>query len=378
MAARAREGRATVAGEGEAEHAVRRLKTLLLALPGFTALCRGLTRGHARAFMYHRFTDDTATYPRRMSVSVFRRQLTYLAATCDVGRPADQARLESGAAAGGRPLAVVTVDDGYLDFHDHAWPVLRDLGLPSTLFVTSGFVSGAVWMWWDRIMWILEATDHESLAFPFRGSTVEADLVEASGRARAWQILVPALRFVPDREKEALVADLARVLDVEVPSVAPPRYAPCTWEQLAAMAADGVTMAGHTRTHPILSRVDAAQGRDEITGSREEMAAHLGEAPAWFAYPQGGPADFTPATVALVQEAGYKDAYVAYYDPSLAGEAFARHRYHAVSDWTDFRWTACGAEHLVQLLRRRLGLPTTVSINYWQGSDLAGGRGITP
>jgi len=40
-----------------------------------------------------------------------------------------------------RSLAI-TFDDGYQDAAEHAWPVLRRLGCPATLFVPSGMVGG--------------------------------------------------------------------------------------------------------------------------------------------------------------------------------------------------------------------------------------------
>lgn len=36
----------------------------------------------------------------------------------------------------------ITFDDGMRDFYDCAWPVLRERGLPATLYVTSGLVGG--------------------------------------------------------------------------------------------------------------------------------------------------------------------------------------------------------------------------------------------
>ncbi|MCU1497036.1 MAG: hypothetical protein JWM47_989 [Acidimicrobiales bacterium] len=42
---------------------------------------------------------------------------------------------------------LVTFDDGLADFGLHAWPVLRDRGLPATLYVVSGCVGGvASWL----------------------------------------------------------------------------------------------------------------------------------------------------------------------------------------------------------------------------------------
>ncbi|HYR26663.1 MAG TPA: polysaccharide deacetylase family protein, partial [Aquabacterium sp.] len=35
---------------------------------------------------------------------------------------------------------VLTFDDGYQDFHDHAWPALQEYGFPATVFLISGLI----------------------------------------------------------------------------------------------------------------------------------------------------------------------------------------------------------------------------------------------
>lgn len=52
---------------------------------------------------------------------------------------------------GGAPLprrpVVLTFDDGYRNFRDHAWPILRRHGFPATLFMVAGKVAGrADWL----------------------------------------------------------------------------------------------------------------------------------------------------------------------------------------------------------------------------------------
>ena len=354
---------------------IRKIKSLLLAFPGFDWACRALTRRHVRAFMYHRFCNDDPPSSRRTSVALLRRQLAYLASRCQVVDPDEQARVEDGPAIRPvRPLAVITVDDGYADFHDYAFPVLRELGIPATLFVTTGFVDGTCWMWWDRIRWALEHTDQSRVEFSFREEVLRGELTTDAGRSAFWQTLVPALRFVADGEKEGVVAQLAAELAVTIPAEAPPRYAPTTWAQIVTMAEAGVTMGAHTRTHPILSQLDSKAAMAEIVGCRDDLAARLGWAPKWFAYPQGGPADFNAETESLVAQAGFSGCYVAYLDLASEGKRWARHRYNAVSNWTDFRWTVSGADYLVLKLRRLLGLSTCgVPDSYWQGKDLVDG-----
>ncbi|GAA1069662.1 polysaccharide deacetylase family protein [Kitasatospora nipponensis] len=68
-----------------------------------------------------------------------------LLAELPVGRVVtlDQAadRLERGSRT---PGVVLTFDDGFADVHRHAWPVLRERGLPFTLYLASGHVGGAM------------------------------------------------------------------------------------------------------------------------------------------------------------------------------------------------------------------------------------------
>lgn len=47
--------------------------------------------------------------------------------------------------------AMVTFDDAYVDFLDHAWPILKSLAIPTTLFAISDYLGG--WNEWDRIRW---------------------------------------------------------------------------------------------------------------------------------------------------------------------------------------------------------------------------------
>ena len=51
----------------------------------------------------------------------------------------------------GRPLptrsVVITVDDGYDDFREHAWPALQEHGFPATVYLVSSLVGqGASWL----------------------------------------------------------------------------------------------------------------------------------------------------------------------------------------------------------------------------------------
>lgn len=59
------------------------------------------------------------------------------------------------------------------------------------------------------------------------------------------------------------------------------------WEGVGRMMELGFTVGAHTRTHPALSRVGAAQLEDEVGGSGERILEQTGVRPDSFAYPYG-------------------------------------------------------------------------------------------
>lgn len=75
--------------------------------------------------------------------------------------------------------------------------------------------------------------------------------------------------------------------------------------QLKEMAAAGIGIGSHTRTHPRLTELDANAKRDEIRGSKAGLEDVLGRAVDYFAYPYGL---FDEESTQAVADAGYRAA----------------------------------------------------------------------
>jgi len=97
--------------------------------------------------VYHGVAPATRVPAERFTVSPdrFARHMDALAASpraalriSELAAPLSRGEPMSASAAG------VTFDDGTADFYEHAWPVLRERGLPATLYVTSGLVGGRI------------------------------------------------------------------------------------------------------------------------------------------------------------------------------------------------------------------------------------------
>ena len=181
------------------------------------------------------------------------------------------------------PRAVLmTFDDAYRDFAEHAWPALRAHGMPATLFVASAYPgSASACFWWDRLHRALSCTPRRDLLATRAGDlalTKQSDRAEAHRALCAWVVRAPHAEAMAEVERvvEALGGVARRASPV------------LSWDELRQLAGEGVTLAPHSRTHPRLDRVATEQAREEIVGSRDDLIREIGRCPPAFAFPGGG------------------------------------------------------------------------------------------
>jgi len=199
------------------------------------------------------------------------------------------------------PRAVlVTFDDGYRDFLDIAWPILRRYRVPCALFVSTAYVDDPRCLfWWDSVWQCLARTRRTTLVWSDEVSLPVTTLAE---RRIAWSWLISALKLVSPRERQRGVARLAETL-----GVAPePAGGVLGWNELRLLAAQGVAIGAHTRTHELLDQLDADALTWEIAGCRDDIARELARALPIFAYPNG---NVSSAAVSTVGSAGYRLAF---------------------------------------------------------------------
>ena len=106
---------------------------------------------------------------------------------------------------------------------------------------------------------------------------------------------------------------------------------PNTLEQLAALAAAGIEIGGHTRTHADLGKIEnEEQLRDEIVGGRDELEQALGIEIRHFAFPYGLHNNLNVAAFRIAEEAEFAGVCSAYGGYNLPGDdAFHLQRIHA-------------------------------------------------
>jgi peptidoglycan/xylan/chitin deacetylase (PgdA/CDA1 family) len=272
-------------------------------------LARRLTASEPRALMYHRFSD--APMPRRTNAASLRRHLEVI---CERYEPVTFQELARRAARGqlngGRPPVALTVDDGYRDFYQHAFPVLRSAGVPATVFVTAGFVENRLWLWHDAVEHLIFNTHVKHGELHFRGSTMHLELTNPAARRKSWQD-VAALVQNDTHGREELLPLLEQTLDIKLPARTTAEYEAMTWNEIKELSDHGIEIGGHTWTHAFLPDLPDEQLREELAGSRSLLEQKIGRPVNTFAYPNGLEEDVTERVRDAVAAAGYEAAAVA-------------------------------------------------------------------
>ena len=159
---------------------------------------------------------------------------------------------------------LVTFDDGYRDFAEHAWPILRRLGIPAVLFVPTAYPGdpGRAF-WWDRLYGAVSSTIAETIETPYG----ELQLASSAERIDTYRRLRGRVKSLPHAEGMTLVDEICETLGA--PSM---RSDVLGWPELRRLESEGVDLAPHSRTHPLLDKVpvETARSRDRriARGSR--------------------------------------------------------------------------------------------------------------
>lgn len=288
----------------------------MLRVSGAMAVSRRLRRRQLLILTYHGVMPAERIGPMPLNRNVidtdaFRWQMQSIGAsfTC-VGLSSALASFRSGRPLPPRPVAV-TFDDGFANNLEFAYPILRSLGIPSTLFLTTGHVGGGARpLWTEWLTLVVTRTSQTTLTLHGEGRERSWNLDDSGDRVRtAAELLREAKRLSADPRRQ-LLADLERQLGT--PALSEDelrfRYRFLTWQEIGAADPGLVDWGSHTVNHEILSTVDDEKLRRELTDSKRAIEGCTGRPCELFSYPNGASGDFGPREERALSEMGYAGA----------------------------------------------------------------------
>ncbi|NBN62505.1 polysaccharide deacetylase family protein [Microvirga tunisiensis] len=225
---------------------------------------------------------------------------------------------------GNERFAVLTFDDGYRDNLEQAYPVLKALGVPMTLFITSGLIDRTSELWWVALERLIRERDR--LTASVQGGLTELPCGTPEEKATCFSVLRDVLiRETDEREQRALVRKLAAGNGLDLAALAGELM--MSWDDLRALSRDRhVTIGAHTHDHFALARLSEAEARADVERGMTRIEAELGLRPQVFAYPYGDLDAAGAREARLIAELGFQAAVTT--RPGVLTSAHARDLMH--------------------------------------------------
>jgi len=318
-------------------------------------LNRILTPPAIRILYAHRVHPDGPEAGDLLTVSKFEERVRHLVRRYRVISMADAAsQMERGAIAR-RNQVVVTFDDGFAD-NLEACRILRQYGVPATIYVATGATDSREPLWFVVVHRAFERTARTHVPLPWGDAVLP---LETKGHRRiAAATVIAAMKKMPAEERARCVREVLAALDVDPPSVADPRDRMLYWSEIRDLAAYGLfTFGAHTVTHQILSATSAESAAREIERSTADLLRLGGIRPTTFAYPNGKAGDYLPHHKSLLRGFGYVSACTT--EPGMNGAgsdlfALRREPFYEGKPLRAFALRMAGMNEILDRLRRML------------------------
>jgi peptidoglycan/xylan/chitin deacetylase (PgdA/CDA1 family) len=183
---------------------------------------------------------------------------------------------------GSFPLAheiVLTFDDGLRNNLTVAYPILRGLRLPATMFVCPALVESGAWLWNHEMRCRLQPLAAPELA------ELRMKLLSPGNSVDAIIEWMKTLHLQQRRTAEAIIRQAT--MNFQPTPAQREAFDIMNWNDLRSFDRELITVGSHTLSHPILTKLSGQEIESEILDSHRFLEQRLERKVDFFCYPNG-------------------------------------------------------------------------------------------
>ena len=274
---------------------------------GASAISRTLHSNQLLIVMYHGILPEKRPWDHwcQIPADEFRWQIAHLKRHYEV-LPLSEIIARRIA---GQPLpprcAAITFDDGLRNNFEVAFPILRELNVPATMYLATGYIDTDVLLWQDRLF--AEIQSFDSMKLDLSSHTLgRHQWNNAANRQHVFDTLLARLKQLPVEHKDCILADIcSQTQNAGLKNSTSHDFQLMSWENASEMLDSGLIEIGpHTVNHELLSRLPDEQVHSEIADSHAAVLENLGTSSPTFAFPNGTKADYDQRVFYALKECG--------------------------------------------------------------------------
>ena len=180
-----------------------------------------------------------------------------------------------------RPFVCFTLDDGYLDNYENAYPIFKKYNIPFAIFVTTDFPNKKAILWWYVIEELILNSEEIQLS---DGSKYACQTF--SDKWNTFRYIREKVLQLPPHD---LIYELNKLFSTyKLDWLSPIQSLSMNWGQIKELTQEPLcTIGSHTMSHVALNKVTMEEMAYEITNGINIIKLHTNFEPRFFAYPYG-------------------------------------------------------------------------------------------
>ncbi len=209
---------------------------------------------------------------------------------------------------------VFTLDDGYKDNYEVAYPIFKKYQIPFTVYITSALPDYSARIWWYALGDLL--ANHSDLYLG--GINYACQTTEL--KVASYFAISEKIRSLNNSHQSEIIEDFFKTYDIDWPSYC--KSLSLSWEQIEALAADPlVTIGSHTASHPVLSKLSPLDFVSEVQACNSRIEEKIHQKPQHFAYPFGTRFEVLSREFELIKQFSFRTSTT-----TRVGNIFKGHR----------------------------------------------------
>ncbi len=198
--------------------------------------------------------------------------------------------------------AVFTLDDGYKDNYDYAYPIFKKYKIPFTIYITTSFPEKNAILWWYEIEDLI--MKHDEIILSNNAKYICKTIEQKT------KVFLEIRALIISLQQKNLLSQLNNLFDnYDVDWAGKCYELTMNWAQIKELSKDEmVTIASHTTHHYALRQLDDDECKSEIEEANKLIELRIGGKVEHFAYPFGGVNEVGKREFNLIKSLGLKTA----------------------------------------------------------------------